>query len=50
MGGGAAGLPSSSIVQTGTSLSGGQTQTEASDLENTSPLNGEIVAGERRIG
>ncbi len=44
MGGGAAGLPSSPIVQTD-ELSGGQTQTEVPDLENTSPLNGEIVAG-----
>lgn len=44
MGGSAAGLPSSPIVQTD-ELSGGQTQTEVPDLENTSPLNGEIVAG-----
>ena len=44
MGGSAAGLPSSPIVQTD-ELSGGQTQTEVPDLENTTPLNGEIVAG-----
>ena len=44
MSGNAAGLPSSPIVQTD-ELSGGQTQTEVPDLENTSPLNGEIVAG-----
>jgi hypothetical protein len=42
--GNAAGLPSGSIVQTD-ELSGGQTQTEVPDLENTSPLNGEIVYG-----
>ena len=44
MSGSAAGLPSSPIVQTD-ELSGGQTQTEVPDLENTTPLNGEIVAG-----
>ena len=44
MSGSAAGLPSSPIVQTD-ELSGGQTETEVPDLENTSPLDGEIVAG-----
>ncbi len=42
--GDAGGLPASPIVQTD-ELSGGQTQTEVPDLENTSPLNGEIVYG-----
>ncbi len=42
--GDATGLPSNPIVQTD-ELSGGQTQTEVPDLENTSPLNGEIVYG-----
>jgi hypothetical protein len=42
--GSAAGLPSSPIVQTD-ELSGGQTQTEVPDLENTTPLNGEVVIG-----
>jgi len=44
MGGSAAGLPSSPIVQTD-ELSGGQTQTEVPDLENTTPMNGELVIG-----
>ena len=44
MGGSAAGLPSSPIVQTD-ELSGGQTQTEVPDLENTTPMNGELVLG-----
>jgi hypothetical protein len=42
--GSAAGLPSSPIVQTD-ELSGGTTQTEVPDLENTTPLNGELVVG-----
>ena len=42
--GSAAGLPSSPIVQTD-ELSGGMTQTEVPDLENTTPLNGELVIG-----
>jgi hypothetical protein len=42
--GSAAGLPSSPIVQTD-ELSGGTTQTEVPDLENTTPLNGELVIG-----
>ena len=42
--GSATGLPSTPIVQTD-ELSGGQTQTEVPDLENTTPLNGELVAG-----
>lgn len=42
--GNATGLPSAPIVQTD-ELSGGQTLTAVPDLENTSPLNGEIVYG-----
>jgi hypothetical protein len=42
--GSAGGLPSSPIVQTD-ELSGGTTQTEVPDLENTTPLNGELVVG-----
>lgn len=40
----AAGLPSSEIEQTD-DRSGGVTQTEVPDLENTSPMDGEIVYG-----
>jgi hypothetical protein len=42
--GNATGLPSSPIIQTD-ELSGGATQTEVPDLENTTPLNGELVIG-----
>jgi len=40
----AAGLPTDAISQTD-ELSGGQTQTEVPDIENTSPLQGETVYG-----
>jgi hypothetical protein len=42
--GDASGLPASPISQTD-ELSGGQTQTEVPDIENTSPLQGETVYG-----
>jgi|GEM_PF-2234702 len=42
--GSASGLPSSGISQTD-ELSGDQTQTEVPDVENTSPLDGEVVYG-----
>jgi hypothetical protein len=44
IGGGAAGLPSTDIAQTD-DASGGQTQTEVPDIEDTSPMEGETVYG-----